>query len=347
MKSFEGIPIMDRSSIYIILITVFTSSAIVNATDEWGSEKSIRQAVRQGLAVIQKAARNYPENRSCFSCHHQTLPMQAMVVARQQGFQPDEKLLQSQAKFTLSSFDKRLKSSERRASTDPIHLSFGLWALDLAQHPADETTEAMIKLLLKKQQPDGSFGRGSNRPPLQQSVVTSTVLTVHYMRRYVGKKQNAAVEKAAARAKKWLESVKPKTQEDLNSRIGGLALLRSDPKLIAKEMKAILKAQRKDGGWAQKEDMESDAYATGQTLFTLQRVRLPVTHPAYQRGVKFLLKTQLKDGSWFVKTRSKPLQTFFDNGDPHGKHQFISIPATSWGTAALALALPKRKLHRF
>ena len=40
--------------------------------------------------------------------------------------------------------------------------------------------------------------------------------------------------------------------------------------------------------------------------------------------------------SWLVKTRSKPIQKFFDNGDPHGKNQFISISATSWATAALA-----------
>ena len=47
-------------------------------------------------------------------------------------------------------------------------------------------------------------------------------------------------------------------------------------------------------------------------------------------------KNQKDDGSWLVKTRSKPIQKFFDNGDPHGKNQFISISATSWATAALA-----------
>jgi hypothetical protein len=42
------------------------------------------------------------------------------------------------------------------------------------------------------------------------------------------------------------------------------------------------------------------------------------------------------DGSWHVATRSKPVQVYFDNGDPHGKDQFISMMATSWSTAALA-----------
>jgi N-acyl-D-amino-acid deacylase len=60
---------------------------------------------------------------------------------------------------------------------------------------------------------------------------------------------------------------------------------------------------------------------------------------ALAKAVAFLLKSQLDDGSWHVKTRAKPVQVFFDNGDPHGKDQFISIAATGWATAALARAL--------
>ena len=63
--------------------------------------------------------------------------------------------------------------------------------------------------------------------------------------------------------------------------------------------------------------------------------------------MEFLLRTQCPDGSWHVKTRSKPIQTFFDNGDPHGPDQFISIPATAWATTALALALPEPRRGRF
>ena len=60
------------------------------------------------------------------------------------------------------------------------------------------------------------------------------------------------------------------------------------------------------------------AYATGLTLFTLERIRFPTDHPAYRRAAEFLLRTQCADGSWHVRTRSKPVQTYFDNGDPHG-----------------------------
>ena len=53
------------------------------------------------------------------------------------------------------------------------------------------------------------------------------------------------------------------------------------------------------------------------------------------------MSTQQSDGSWHVKSRSDPFQTYFESGYPHGKDQFISIAAAGWATTALALALPK------
>jgi hypothetical protein len=66
---------------------------------------------------------------------------------------------------------------------------------------------------------------------------------------------------------------------------------------------------------------------------------------AYQRGLKFLMDTQLKDGSWHVKSRSKPFQIYFESGFPHGKDQFISAAASSWATVALlqAYEAPKKE----
>jgi hypothetical protein len=76
-------------------------------------------------------------------------------------------------------------------------------------------------------------------------------------------------------------------------------------------------------------------------LFVLQETgAVTVDDPAYRRGLAFLIRTQLPDGSWFVKSRSKPFQPYYESGFPHGKDQFISITASSWAAAALAAALP-------
>jgi len=65
---------------------------------------------------------------------------------------------------------------------------------------------------------------------------------------------------------------------------------------------------------------------------------MPATDRVYQRGVRYLLDTQLEDGSWFAKSRSVPLQPYFDNGFPHKTDQWISAAATNWATMALVRA---------
>lgn len=106
---------------------------------------------------------------------------------------------------------------------------------------------------------------------------------------------------------------------------------------------SLRRSQQADGGWAQEPGMASDAYATATALWIWSQVeshpdgeRRVVSDPSYQRGVSWLLNTQLADGSWHVKTRAKPVQVYFDNGDPHGKDQFLSMMATSYAVAVIA-----------
>jgi hypothetical protein len=103
----------------------------------------------------------------------------------------------------------------------------------------------------------------------------------------------------------------------------------------------LVQTQREDGGWAQLDTLESDAYATGSALVVLHHAGgMQTTDPVYQKGMAFLLKSQREDGSWLVRSRSRPFQAYYESGFPHGKDQFISIAASGWATTALALACP-------
>ena len=106
----------------------------------------------------------------------------------------------------------------------------------------------------------------------------------------------------------------------------------------------LQKSQRGDGGWGQTSDLPSDAYATGMSLLIDDqtssdykgKLRTGLSRRERNQAIDFLLGAQKDDGSWHVESRSTPIRTFFDNGDPHGTDQFISIMATSWAVAALA-----------
>jgi N-acyl-D-amino-acid deacylase len=300
--------------------------------------KNPRSALDRGLAVVQNAAANYPKHRQCFSCHHQTMPMLAMVTARNNKLAMNEKLLQEQAEFTRKSFQGELKGLKagKGIGGKAMTVGYGLWALRLADWKPDEITEAMVTYLLKTQNEEGYWTGQVSRPPFEESYFTATVLAIQGMKQYATDAQRESMETAAVKAKKWLIATPAKDQEDKVFRLWGLELLGEKSKELEADRQAVLAGQREDGGWAQTEDMKSDAYATGQTLFVLRQIGFNSSDQAYQRGMQFLLRTQGDDGSWYVKTRSRPIQTYFDNGDPHGADQFISTPATAWAVTALA-----------
>ena len=126
-------------------------------------------------------------------------------------------------------------------------------------------------------------------------------------------------------------------------RLLGLGWANANATTIKSAAESLLARQRPDGGWTQLPELLSDAYATGLTLYALQESSAVRTDdPAYRRGVEFLLKNQLANGSWYVPTRCFPFLEFKTSGFPGGKSQFISAAATCWSTMALAAtASPK------
>jgi len=70
---------------------------------------------------------------------------------------------------------------------------------------------------------------------------------------------------------------------------------------------------------------------------------VPTKDPVYQKGVQWLLRNQLTDGSWFVPTLAVPVQPHtFESGFPHGWNQFASEAGSSWATIALLFTLPDK-----
>jgi Prenyltransferase and squalene oxidase repeat len=324
----------------------------------------LRTAITRGLAIVQKGARNYPKHRKCYSCHHQTFPLLAMTEAKDAGFGIDERLAKDIVGFTRKSFRDRIGGLKKGTGIGgrAMTVGYGLWTFRLAGEKPDDVTEAMVAFLEKTQETRGRWAPQAHRPPLEESRITVTLLSLYGMQKYGTASQTKAVKTAEGRALKWLATVKPKSHEDRVMLLWAKSLFGGSKAEIADARKAVLAAQKPDGGWAQLDGMQSDAYATGQTLWVLLRTMSPFAPrkdagrsnrertgeialsrserrqcaTAIRKGVEFLLKTQQADGSWFVKTRSRPVQIYFDNGDPHGKSQFISIAATGWAMAALA-----------
>lgn len=364
-----------RSGVLLILSVCLAGFGTPAAADESPAparREQVFKAIDRGLAIVQKGARNYPTHRKCFACHHQTMPLFCLNEARAVGRPIDTALPDEVLKFTETSF--RGKLDELKAGEGiggkGLTVGYGLWTFKLAGAKPDELTEAMVAYLLKLQDADGHWELHSIRPPAEESLMMCAVIAAVGIKSYAVESQREAATAALNKARAWLAAAKVETHEDRVARLWGLSLLGGDTdEQLAAARRLLLESQRSDGGWAQLPEMESDAYATGTALYVLldtlpaygrggrgSRAEVGVRNaefgkqndgeasaesrdPAVTRAADWLLKSQLEDGSWHVKTRAKPVQVYFDNGDPHGKDQFLSMAATAWSTAALARGL--------
>jgi N-acyl-D-amino-acid deacylase len=265
----------------------------------------------------------------------------ALGEARRAQAKTDEKLSGEILEFAVTSF--RGKIDDLKAGDNiggkGLTVGYGLWTLRLGQRPSDDLSQAMATYLIKTQAEDGHWELHSIRPPAEESLVMCTVLAAYGLKSGADEGQREAALVAVDKSRRWLASAKLDSHEDKVARLWGCRLLEAGQDELAAARKGVLDMQRADGGWGQTAEMESDAYASGTALFILLDTGLAASDPKLQHGVEFLLKAQLEDGSWRVTTRAKPVQVYFDNGDPHGTSQFISTSATCWAIAALARAI--------
>jgi hypothetical protein len=211
-------------------------------------------------------------------------------------------------------------------------------ALAAQGHAPDAATDTQARLLRLMQRSNGRW-LSPARPPIEYSEFTATAVSLRGLSLYGG--DNPAASAASiGRAKHWLENSTPSNHEDRVFRLLGLVWADASKPARAAALQDLLERQRPDGGWAQNDVRDSDAYATGEALFALRTAGLTTRSRAYKRGVKYLLGTQLEDGTWFVRSRSLPTQAYFESGFPHGVDQYISSAATQWAVLALLQALP-------
>jgi N-acyl-D-amino-acid deacylase len=307
-------------------------------------EAAIRAAVMKSLPLLERSSATAIEERSnCFTCHHTGLPVMTVAAARDRGFTIDGANLETQLKFTADFLAKNRANYLAGKGQGGAAFTAGsaLWALKLGGRNADATTEAVVEYLLVHQKELDFWKPQTVRPPAEESAFSTTFVVIEGMTRFGTAAQGARIDRRAARVRRWLLETPARTTEDRVFKLMSLSATGADGEAIRRAREDLLHTQREDGGWAQLGDMSSDAYATGTALVALQRAAgAGAGDPACQRGLQWLLKEQLPDGSWHVVTRSKPVQKHFESGYPHGKDQFISITAACWATTALIGALP-------
>ena len=214
-----------------------------------------------------------------------------LVAARARGIAVDETAAREQLRVVAATLEGRreaaLVGSEINETAGNI-----LMALAASNHPADLATDAMAYFLRMRQQADGRWRPLviDHRPPINSGDIEVTAVAIRRcarMRRSRIGRSTSAPPNAAPPGCTACRHERPTQRafQLLGLVWGGIK--RDDEKLRA-AAKQLLGEQRADGGWSQLPTLESDAFATGQTLVALREAgAIAVTDAAYQRRCDF------------------------------------------------------------
>jgi hypothetical protein len=302
--------------------------------------EAIRAAVMRTLPLLQQVSAAFVRQTGCASCHHNSLVSLATAAARAHGFLADEALTKPAASFMppyLESWRERaLQNIPIAGGADTV--SYLLVGMAADGYAPDAASDAQAIGLARRQQIDGHWALQSLRPPIESNDIEVTAMSMRAVQLFAPPTRHAETTKAVDRARAWLEKAVPLETEEVAFKLLGLTWAGAQKPVVSTAARELMAAQRDDGGWSQSERRASDAYATGQALVALRESGISSSDPAIRRGVAFLLRTQFEDGTWFVESRSVPIQAYFESGFPFGRNQWISAAASAWATWALVLA---------
>jgi ankyrin repeat protein len=285
----------------------------------------------------------FVQRAKCTSCHQQDLPAVAFELARARDLRVDDAAEGRQHEVLTARWNA---SAERaRQMTQPVpdpmvSIGYGFFGLKAAHYAPDEMSDALVRYLLRVQQPDGSWADFDRRPPMEDGPVIATAWAALAVRDYPPAALAREAASSQTRSARWLAARTPATHNEAVFQLLGLHWSGVPAGGSVASAERLKRSQRPDGGWAQLPGLASDAWATGSALYALHEAGdMKATDAVYQRGVAFLLRTQFDDGSWWVKSRTWPFQPHFDGQFPHGKDQWISAGATAWAAMALLFTI--------
>lgn len=320
----------------VVFLVVATFSEAAGAQEVQKPSK-VGAAVDRGLAFLVKDALAWKDEHHCASCHHASLIIWAMREAKHRGHVVDEPVLAELTNWIAESGDgkfgmARPADAPRAASPKAIYFALAL-GIDLTPAAvAQQGMSLLLKTVEAEQTENGSWSTWpGTRPPIfgpsDESLTALAILATLP----VAANGDADAKNTLDKGVKWLDETP--TDDDPQS-IALRLVVWSKLNRRAEELEPLVQRikarQNADGGWSQANDMASDAWATGQSLYALAHAGIKSNDTAISRGQAFLIETQRADGSWSMTSRPSK---------PGGEGSTSLIPITGAGSAWAVLGL--------
>lgn len=234
------------------------------------------------MAAAEESVSTYLRHASkqnCVACHQQQLPLMAMSLAHSRKFTTDRDAVLHQIELLEKDFlAAHIKQGDELHTILEVDLQttfhpepaifagYASQAFGMEHEPASSVTDAMVHPLATLQLADGHWSWNLPRPPIQASEITATAQAVHTIKSFGIPARRQELDSGVKRARQWLANARAETNEERVHQLLGLAWAGEKSGALKKLAQELIRQQRTDGGWSQLAGLDSDAYATGQSL---------------------------------------------------------------------------------
>ena len=295
---------------------------------------TVRAAIERSLPYLEADGDAWMEGKipvqdgkGCVSCHQVPFAVWSLREAKRAGIPVPE--------AELADLDRRA----RAFIADPDVGRVMSWTPMLLGRPDSETDPQASDLwhgyrdeIVNAQRGDGYWdARGQFPDQKRERLETDAVATLWTLLALEGLRPPTASAEASAReAKEWIDGREAGASNEWWLARALLETASGGGEAAREMLLEILDEQREDGGWSFAPGDPSNAYSTGQTLYTLRRVGLEAHHPAVQRAAAYLLSSQREDGTWAVPSK-------LTSAEPSaGKDYIYEYWGTAWAVIGLA-----------
>lgn len=262
---------------------------------------SPRQAGQFGIDYLQQSATAWPKEHKCFGCHVQSQAIMGQAIALRHDYR-----ISLDALRALEASARQYQENDHSWFGDSTSATmFGVMGLTYADQALGASEDpGLIKgldFMLAHQTPDGAFPVDRIDPPINKGNFMATGNTLVALDWAMAHTSDPRYKPAAERALNWIATNTP-TEDTQDYVFKILALTRDgtpdQKRLVWPIVEQLATLQQKDGGWKERTQEEgSNAFATGQVLYAMKQAGVSVESRAFVRGVRYLLRTQVRDGS--------------------------------------------------
>jgi outer membrane protein OmpA-like peptidoglycan-associated protein len=271
--------------------------------ERWRS--SVRYAAQKGIDWLEPASMDWQNGQQCFGCHVQAQTLMGLSVAQRNHYVVSPSCVRDLVAFmrTKQADDGTEKDEGAGKTITPTQFAAMGYAYfdDVSGVKSNPSLLKHVDWLTKQLEPTGELIPDYEEPPIIQGSLMTTGNSLTALMQAFAETGDTRYQQTADHSLSFIASAAPRTTQDKVFKV--LALSRfgtpEQRQLVAPLLRQLQSEQNRDGGWGEKVDMHgSNAFATGQVLYSFQEAGVSIDSPEFTRGVHYLLKTQTENGAW-------------------------------------------------